>query len=185
MAEAVRDDPDGRVLLVDRSRADDHYPLFYPDLTAADRPLAAQVPGQPDRRRSLAAPGRGAQSLAADPGASTSCSAQRWASTHSASSPRPRCAASASSSTTPSPTWGASCRRKCWPRCVGWPPQRPRPSVPARPRPRDHPARLHGGRHHASARAGSPAAAGKPRSGVARVPRHRRQRRWMPRWWTN
>lgn len=38
MAERVRDDPDARVLLVDRSRADSRYPLFYPDLAAAAGP---------------------------------------------------------------------------------------------------------------------------------------------------
>ena len=38
MAERVRDDPDARVLLVDRSRADGRYPLFYPDLAAAAGP---------------------------------------------------------------------------------------------------------------------------------------------------
>ncbi len=38
MAERVRGDPDGRVLLVDRSRADGRYPLFYPDLAAAAGP---------------------------------------------------------------------------------------------------------------------------------------------------
>ena len=38
MAEAVRDDPDTRVLLVDRSRAGGRYPLFYPDLAAAAGP---------------------------------------------------------------------------------------------------------------------------------------------------
>jgi hypothetical protein len=38
MAERVRDDPEARVLLVDRSRADGRYPLFYPDLAAAAGP---------------------------------------------------------------------------------------------------------------------------------------------------
>jgi hypothetical protein len=38
MAERVRDDAAAHVLLVDRSRADGRYPLFYPDLAAAAGP---------------------------------------------------------------------------------------------------------------------------------------------------
>jgi len=38
MAERVRDDPEARVLLVDRSRTDGRYPLFYPDLAASAGP---------------------------------------------------------------------------------------------------------------------------------------------------
>ena len=38
MAERVRDDAEAHVLLVDRSRTDGRYPLFYPDLAAAAGP---------------------------------------------------------------------------------------------------------------------------------------------------
>jgi hypothetical protein len=66
MAERERDDAEARVLLVDRSRADGRYPLFYPrsgrcgQPETAAHPVVARVPRQPDRRPGLAASARGA-----------------------------------------------------------------------------------------------------------------------------
>ena len=165
---------------------------------AADHPFPARVPGSADRRRGLAAPGRGAQPGAADPGkpAGRAAGARRAARGRRGPVQRQR--------PLPDRARRGVGHQPVSPALAGRGAPRLRPAarrhrrpgahpagrsagrtasdhrlraraffVPVRPRSRDHPAGLYLGRDHAPARAGSPAAAGEPRSGVARVPGHR------------